>query len=79
MLRYFLLGTATYDVQATSMAMNRDPNYAGGDYPDDISTIRSAQIANLDDPLVAPYVAFRLKVTAQNAAVKMRLYKSITG
>jgi VCBS repeat-containing protein len=79
MLRYFLDGTATYDVQATSMAMNRDPNYGGGDYPDDISTTQSGKTANLDDPLVVPYVAFRLKVTAQNARVRLRLYKSRTG
>lgn len=79
MLRYIVRGTANYDVQATSMAMNRDSHYAGGDYPDDITTLQSGKTASQDDPLVVPHQAYRLKVNSQNADVVLRLSKSVTG
>jgi hypothetical protein len=80
MLRYILAGTATFDVQATSMEMNnKRSGYAGGDLPDDVISLRSALVAGQDDPLVVPHIAYRLKVTAQNANVTLRLHKSLTG
>lgn len=86
-MRVLLGGTATFEVQATSMSMNvralhgegradTAPTYTGGDNPDDIIVVQASGSTALNTDLAAPYVAIRLKVTAQNANVTLRLLKS---
>jgi hypothetical protein len=72
-LRTFLAGTATYEIQATSMRMNANSSYAGGDNPDDIIVITASGSIAVDENIITPYVAYRIMVTAQNADVTLRL------
>lgn len=79
MVRVFLAGTATYDLQATTQAMNRDPAYIKGRDPDDIIALQAAISTNYYSGYLIPFQAYRIRVTASSANVTLRLSKSITG
>jgi hypothetical protein len=69
-------GTVSYDIEATMQNMNRDQ--CTGDETDDVITLASAQTGNYLSFNEAPVAAVRIKVTAQDVPVTLRVLPSRT-
>lgn len=67
-------GTCTYDVEGTSQNLIRDA--VDGDDADDVITLATGQTGNYLSFNDAPLGAVRLKVTAQNVDVTLRVIPS---
>lgn len=82
-------GTCNYDIEATSMSMNKRalygvthydsaPTYSGGDYPDDLAVLAAAQTGNYTSDNDTSWAAVRLKVNSQDVPVRLRIIPNTT-